>query len=75
MNRSWNHLRRTMLSLAFVGTMGFGATQALAAPEQARAKGCMLDGVQVADCTAACRAKGYDVGYCGNGYCLCRSWY
>lgn len=71
----WTHLRRGLLALAFAGAMGFGATQALAAPERGAVVGCKLDGVYVSDCTAACRAKGYDVGYCTAGYCLCRSGY
>lgn len=74
MNRTGTHLRRGLLALSFVGTMGFGATQALAAPGAAAVAGCALDGVQVRDCTAACRAKGYDEGYCTGGYCICRVW-
>jgi len=72
MNRSWTRLRRALLALSFVGAMGFGATQAFATPEAAAVAGCALDGVQVSDCTAACRAKGYDVGYCALGRCICR---
>lgn len=75
MNRSWKNLRRAVLALSFAGAMGFGATQALASPEAAAVTGCSLDGVQVSDCTAACRAKGYDVGTCALGRCICRSWY
>ena len=74
MNRSTTRLRRALLALSFAGAMGFGATQALAAPDAAAVAGCALDGVQVLDCTAACRAKGYDEGYCTGGYCICRVW-
>lgn len=74
MNRSWIRIRRGMLAVAFAGAMGFGATQAVAAPEQARAAGCQLDGVQVRDCNSACRAKGYDEGHCALGQCFCRVW-
>jgi hypothetical protein len=34
MSRSLSYLRRGLFSLAFVGSLGFGATQALANPEQ-----------------------------------------
>jgi hypothetical protein len=72
MNLSWTHLRRALLALSFGGAMGLGATQALAAPFAAAVAGCATDGVQVRDRTAACRAKGYDEGYCTGGYCICR---
>lgn len=74
MNRSWTRLRRSLLTLAFTGALGFGAGQALATPTPARVTGCSLDGVQVRDCSAACRARGYDEGTCAMGYCICRVW-
>jgi hypothetical protein len=74
MNRTWIRLRGALLALSFAGAMGFGATRALAAPGAAPLAGCAPDGVQVRDCTAACRAKGYDEGYCSGGYCICRVW-
>jgi hypothetical protein len=35
MSRSVSYLRRGLLGIAFLGSLGFGATQALASPEQA----------------------------------------
>jgi len=70
MHRS-TFLRRSLLGLAFAGSLGFGATQALATPAESTAM-------------AACPAMGYDYYYapCANacplrqGYCseagLCR---
>lgn len=74
MNRSWTRIRHAVLALSFAGAMGFGTTQALAAPGVAAVLGCQLDGVQVTDCNAACRAKGYDQGTCALGRCICRVW-
>lgn len=75
MNRSWTRFRRALLALSFVGTMGFGATQAAAAPEQARMATCSrfsgptIDGT----CDYDCKQRGYDYGYCYAGYCVCRN--
>jgi hypothetical protein len=72
MNGSTTYLRRGLLGLAFAGSLGFGASQALASPAQAT--GTM----------AKCPIQGYDYYYapCANacpghqGYCseagLCR---
>lgn len=40
MSRSLSYLRRGLLGIAFVGSLGFGATQAFASPEQAREAVC-----------------------------------
>jgi hypothetical protein len=77
MNRSWTRFRRALLALSFVGAMGFGATQAAAAPEQARFQSCPFtgSGPQIDDdCDLSCRQKGYDYGYCGTGgFCVCKN--
>lgn len=55
------------LALAFVSSLGFGATQALAAPQDAPA----VRACDWATCYNACRAKGYFTGKCYNGVCTC----
>lgn len=71
MTRSLHHLRNAVLGLALAGALGFGATQAVAAPGQAAA-------------LRSCPDKGYDYPYAscgwgcpgGRGYCaaggICR---
>lgn len=73
MHGSATYLRRGLLGLAFAGSLGFGATQALATPGPTTAA------------MAACPAMGYDYyyapcanactrrqGYCSyNGICRC----
>ncbi len=74
MNRSWTRFRRALLALSFVGTMGFGATQAVAAPDQARFQTCPWSphGPQFdEDCLYDCTRQGFDFGYCENGHCVC----
>ncbi|HEX8275113.1 MAG TPA: hypothetical protein VF615_20940 [Longimicrobiaceae bacterium] len=55
------------LALAFVSSLGFGATQALAAPRE----GAALRACDWATCYNACRAKGYFTGKCYNDVCTC----
>jgi hypothetical protein len=69
MNQPWTQLRRAMLAFAFVGTLGFGATQAFAVPEQARFRSCAL--YPEDECYAGCTAQGWDYGYCDRGQCKC----
>ncbi|HEX2188064.1 MAG TPA: hypothetical protein VHG51_04165 [Longimicrobiaceae bacterium] len=73
--RGWTTIRGGLLALAFAGAMGFGATQALAAPEQARTASCSrLSGPTFDDgCDQQCRASGFDFGYCHSGVCVCRN--
>ena len=74
MSQTWNQLRRAALAFAFVGTLGFGATQALAAPDQARFRSCPWSpsGPQIDDnCNYSCTQQGFDFGYCENGQCTC----
>jgi|GEM_PF-1852619 len=74
MNRSCTSFRRSLLALSFVGAMGFGATQAAAAPEQARFQSCPWspNGPQFDDnCNYDCIRRGFDFGYCENGQCAC----
>ncbi|HEV3049286.1 MAG TPA: hypothetical protein VGX50_03215 [Longimicrobium sp.] len=66
------NLRRGLLGLAFLGSMGFGVTQAFGSPEQAvRAQACPAKAYDYpyAACRTGCPAGG---GYCAtNGYCAC----
>lgn len=74
MTRTWTRLRPALLSLAFLGALGFGATQALAAPDQAQFRRCNWSpaGPQLDPyCDEQCRAQGYEWGYCNGGSCIC----
>jgi hypothetical protein len=44
MSRSLSYLRRGLLGIAFVGSLGFGATQAFGSPMQAREGTCEQTG-------------------------------
>jgi hypothetical protein len=71
MDRSLFSLRRGLLGLAFVSSLGFGATQALASPELARSGSCQPTGqLYIPDDCPECGGTG---GYC-DGYntdCVC----
>jgi len=71
MSRSPNLLRRAILGGAFAAVLGFGATQALAAPVQARAGTCA--GITTIYEPPFCPECEFGTGYC-NGrdeYCVC----
>ena len=65
-------LRRGLLGLAFAGSLGFGASQALASPAQATAMGnCPVEGYDYyyAACAWGCP---WQQGYCSEtGWCRC----
>lgn len=56
-----------MLALAVASSLGFGATQAIAAPQDTPT----LRVCDWATCYNACRAKGYFTGKCSGGVCYC----
>ncbi len=69
MSRLLSYLRRGLLGIAFVGSLGFGATQAFASPEVARTESCELSGspyIPTHNCDQSCPWIG--------GYCDGRSW-
>ncbi len=62
-----NAITRWTLAAVTAASLGFGATQALAAPaaeEVARA-------CNPKSCNASCQAQGGIEGRCNNGQCLC----
>ena len=61
-------LARGLCATAMLGTLGFGAAQALATPAQASttASACTSS-----TCGTACFKKGYTHWSCWNGNCLC----
>lgn len=67
MSRSLSYLRRGLLGIAFVGALGFGASQALAAPPQvSQARSC------IDYCYTQCWEMGWEGGYCTyTGACFC----
>jgi hypothetical protein len=70
MSRSLSFPRRGLLGIAFVCSLGFGATQAFAGPEQSR-QTCTATGYDYAtpECGAGCYRN---IGYCDyRGYCRC----
>ena len=72
MSRTLATVRRTVLGAAFVGSLGFGAAQAFAAPQQAAAvaRTCPDTGYDYA--YASCRIGCASGGYCAaGGICRC----
>lgn len=75
MIRSLCYLRRGLLGIAFAGSLGFGATQAFASPEQAeRAGSCYRSGYAYLpfECPECPSGSGYCDGY--NTECVCYEW-
>lgn len=74
MDRSLTSLRRGLLGIAFVGSLAFGAVQALAAPRASGADGTCLYGDPGARsaCQSWCQSEGYRDGTCTRmGFCAC----
>jgi hypothetical protein len=76
MRRSPISLRRALLALAFTGSLSFGATQALAVPEQpTQARGnCPATGYDYyyAPCNSNVTCPPWQSAYCSwQGYCRC----
>lgn len=75
MSRSFSHLRRAVFGLSCVVVFGFGATQALASPDQDRFGDCARTGyayVPRDGCPTDCPLSG--LGFC-NGrstQCVCQ---
>lgn len=71
MDSRLSYLRRGLLGIAFVGSLGFGATQALASPEQGRVKYCEDRGGDYYTPVCAYGCPG-NSGYCRDGgVCVC----
>jgi hypothetical protein len=67
MSRSFINLRRVLFGVSCAVVFGFGGTQALAAPADAKRNACneMLD----AECDRRCKAEGeQNTGYCVGGW-------
>ena len=69
MSRSLSYLRRGLLGIALMGSLGFGATQALAAPPRVpQARFCVEEW-----CNEYCEQQGL-MGTCRfNGTCWCHA--
>lgn len=68
MSRSRSYLRRGLLGIVFVGSLGFGATQALAKPQvEAGPKYCFPG-----PCNRSCVNSGFASGACADGVCTCQ---
>jgi len=74
MSRSPSTLRRGLLGLAFLGTMGFGVTQALASPRSTTAAR-LCSPENEAYCMDYCWKRGADAGACSAGGGGCRCYY
>ena len=72
MSRSLSYLRRGLFGIAFVGSMSFGVTQALAGPATAAASYCIPE-----DCWEYCQRTNQGAGLCtidpstGGKICVC----
>lgn len=76
MSRSLSYLRRGLLGTAFVGSLGFGITQAVAAPRAAPPipVACNpYDPFAFEYCSEKCYEYGYGPGTCSRvtGHCEC----
>lgn len=69
MSRSLSYLRQGLFGIVFVGSMGFGASQALAAPQQT-SQAAVCDSLE---CLRDCVNYGYSYGDCHPtlGFCYC----
>lgn len=68
MGRSLSYLCRGFLGIAFVGSLGFGASQAFAAPSQAPQERAWCD---EAYCDDYCGRMGWDGQCTRGGACQC----
>ncbi len=78
MSRSLLYLRRGLLGIAFVGSLGFGVTQAFATPQpgSARSGSCPWSPngpYFYGPCDDYCRGQNAEWGYCDSGSCICVS--
>ncbi len=78
MSRSFIHLRRALFGLSCAIVFGFGATQALAAPQQSRVdKLCPYTLIAypyiTSECIEYCNDLGYFDGECRSTGCTCRN--
>jgi hypothetical protein len=60
------HLTRALTLAAALGTLGFGAAQAVAAPSSPELRACSHG-----PCSRDCKARGADGGSCVGGSCIC----
>jgi hypothetical protein len=67
MSRTIRQLRSAALGMCFAGTLGFGATQALASPREEPEQQICRDSV----CSTACRTLGFPGGFCAGESCVC----
>lgn len=67
MSRSFSYLRRGLLGVAVVGSLGFGASQALAAPPQASHQRVCYE----AYCDDYCWRNWFATGQCSGQACYC----
>jgi hypothetical protein len=71
MRRTLIHLRGILLGAAFVGAMGFGASQAFGSPKTAELKTCPAKGFDYAYAACGVGCPG-GRGYCSeSGTCIC----
>lgn len=63
MSRSFIHLRRALFGTSCAVVFGFGATQAVATPQQTSRWECSPAGIN-AQCDEMCRLLMYSGGYC-----------
>jgi len=72
MSRSLSYLRRGLLGVAFVGSLGFGVTQALASPTQVASSGGWCTEEWEAYCDEQCGfLNGHCMSYGPYVYCEC----
>lgn len=71
MSRSLSYLRRGLLGIAFVGSLGFGATQAFGTPSRAPGAACTPKPYEYTSAYCGLGCPG-GAGYCSTaGVCVC----
>jgi len=71
MHRSLSYLRRGLLGIAFLGSLGFGATQAFGTPSRGPGAACTPRLYEYASATCGFGCPG-NRGYCStDGVCVC----
>lgn len=69
MSRSMQRIRHGVFGMVMAGALGFGATQALAAPETRPAQ--QVPRCDSAFCDRVCKLAGAPGGFCSRGSCFC----
>ena len=71
MSRSLSNLRRGLLGIAFLGSLGFGATQAFADPSPQARRAYCSSGAEIRACLNSCQSQGMLANCDPDFGCIC----